>query len=149
MVGPNWPNTGEIDIIEGVNSQTSNQLTLHTNAGCSLSKPATSYLGTLKTSNCSVNAPGQAVNAGCSIDAINSQTYGTGFNANGGGVYAAEWTSTAIIIYFFPRGAVPGDISSGNPDPSSWNEPLAIFSGACDIDTHVIDQQIVCCLFYR
>jgi hypothetical protein len=138
-----------MDIIEGVNSQTSNQLTLHTNAGCSLSNPGTSYLGTLRTSNCDVNAPGQAVNTGCSINVISSQTYGTSFNTNGGGVYAADWNSTAITIYFFPRGAGPDDISSDNPDPSGWKEPLAIFSGACDIDAHVIDQQIVRCLLCR
>ena len=36
MVGPNWPNSGEVDIIEGVNSQTADQTTLHTSNGCSI-----------------------------------------------------------------------------------------------------------------
>jgi hypothetical protein len=144
MVGPDWPNNGEIDIIEGVNSATANTRTLHTDAGCSLSNSTPSYSGALVTPNCDVNAPGQA---GCSIDATSSHTFGSGFNAIGGGVYATEWTSAAISIYFFPRGAIPTDISSGNPDPSSWGQPQATFSGGCNIDSHVLDQQIVRRLF--
>ena len=62
-----------------------------------------------------------------------------GFDAIGGGVYATEWTSTAISIYFFPRNAIPADITSGNPDPSGWGEPQAIISGECDIDFHLMD----------
>jgi hypothetical protein len=34
--GPNWPNGGEIDILEGVNDYTNNQATVHTSAGCTL-----------------------------------------------------------------------------------------------------------------
>lgn len=37
MTGPNWPINGEIDIIEDVNSATVNGMTLHTDAGCSVS----------------------------------------------------------------------------------------------------------------
>jgi hypothetical protein len=98
MVGPTWPTNGEIDIIEGVNWATANDMTLHTDADCSLSGNATPYSGTLRTSNCDVNAPGQATNAGCLIAATDSQNFGGGFNAIGGGVYATEWTSTAISI---------------------------------------------------
>jgi hypothetical protein len=29
-LGPNWPSSGEIDIIEGVNSQKANSMALHT-----------------------------------------------------------------------------------------------------------------------
>jgi hypothetical protein len=147
MVGSDWPNNGEIDIIEGVNSATANSMTLHTNASCSVSNSTSSYSGILMTSNCDVDAPGQETNAGCSIDATSSQTFGSGFNAIGGGVYATEWTSAAISVYFFPRGAIPTDISSGNPDPSGWGQPQATFSGGCNIDSHVVDQQIVGCLF--
>ncbi|KAL8726624.1 MAG: hypothetical protein Q9181_005973, partial [Wetmoreana brouardii] len=34
MTGPNWPNSGEIDIIEGVNIDSQNQMTMHTGSGC-------------------------------------------------------------------------------------------------------------------
>ena len=30
MLGPNWPNNGEVDIIEGVNGNTNNLMSLHT-----------------------------------------------------------------------------------------------------------------------
>lgn len=142
MVGPDWPKGGEIDILEGVNEQTQNALTLHTNAGCAITNNG-GFLGALNTPNCDGNAPGQANNAGCQIAASATNTYGAGFNANGGGVYATEWTSSAISIYFFPRGSIPSDISSGNPNPSSWGKPLAQFQGGCDIDSHFKDQQIV------
>ena len=142
MLGPNWPVNGEIDIIEGVNSQTNNAMTLHTNAGCSITSTG-AFSGTMETSNCDVNAANQAANAGCSIDSTNSNSYGKGFNANGGGVYATEWTSNDISIWFFPRGSIPSDISSGNPNPSGWGLPQAQFTGGCDIDEHVKDQQLV------
>jgi hypothetical protein len=147
MVGPNWPTNGEIDIIEGVNSITANDMTLHTNAGCSLVKYNSSSAGTLVTPNCDVNAQGQATNAGCLIGPTSSQTFGAGFNAIRGGVYATEWTSAAISIYFFPRNAIPADITTGNPDPSGWGEAQAIFSGDCDIDSHVVDQKL--CIRYN
>jgi hypothetical protein len=143
MTGPNWPINGDIDIIEGVNSATVKGMTLHTDAGCSVSHSNSTHLGSLVTPNCDVNAPGQATNAGCRIDSTSSQTFGAGFNAIGGGVYATEWTSTSISVYFFPRNAIPADVTSGNPDPSGWGVPQGMFSGDCDIDSHVIDQQIV------
>ena len=34
LLGPNWPDGGEIDIIEGVNGQSYTQSTLHTSPGC-------------------------------------------------------------------------------------------------------------------
>ena len=77
------------------------------------------------------------------MSATNPQSYGAGFNANGGGVYATEWTSQSINIYFFPRASIPGDISSGNPDPSTWGTALASFSGGVNMDSFFKDQQIV------
>lgn len=142
MLGPNWPVNGEIDIIEGVNSQSANKMTLHTNAGCSITSTG-AFSGSLETANCDVNAPGQDQNAGCLIESHDTTSYGTGFNSNGGGVYATQWTSEAISIWFFPRNAVPSDISSGNPDPSNWGLPQGQFTGGCDIDEHVKDQQLV------
>lgn len=142
MVGPNWPNSGEIDIIEGVNQQSQNDMTLHTNAGCSITNNG-AFTGTLTTPNCDGNALGQPNNAGCQIAASASNTYGAGFNANGGGVYATEWTSDHISVYFFPRGSIPSDIGSGNPNPAGWGNALAQFQGGCNIDSHFQNQQIV------
>lgn len=116
-------------------------MALHTSSGCTITN--TGFTGTLATSNCYVQAPGQSENAGCGINAHDSQSYGTGFNNAGGGVYATEWTSEAISIWWFPRSAIPGDITSGNPDPGAWGTPVARFAGDCDIDSHFGPHQIV------
>jgi hypothetical protein len=144
-VGPNWPNAGEIDIIEGVNSQLANSMALHTGQGCSVSNNGL-FSGRVSTPNCDVKAAGQPGNAGCAILTPNDQSYGTGFNQGQGGVYATEWTSQAINIWFFPRGAIPADLSSSseNPDPTGWGQPMASFSDSgCNIDEFFNDHQIV------
>lgn len=138
-VGPNWPNGGEIDIIEGVNSQSQNDMTLHTSPGCSITNNG-GFSGAITATNCDANVAG---NTGCQIVAPDSITFGKGFNLNGGGVYATEWTSDAISIWFFPRGSIPSDVSSGAPVPSSWGRPVAEFQGDCKIDTFFKAQQIV------
>ncbi|GAB7341941.1 hypothetical protein MBLNU457_g0244t2 [Dothideomycetes sp. NU457] len=141
-VGPNWPAGGEIDIIEGVHTQTTNDITLHTSPGCSISNNG-AFSGHISTDNCYIYADGQTANAGCQIQTSNTATYGAGFNAVGGGVYAMEWTTEAISVYFFQRGSIPSDISSGNPNPAGWGEPIAQFQGACDIPNFFTDNQLV------
>lgn len=146
-VGPDWPNNGEIDIIEGVNLQSHNAMTLHTGAGCSISstsnKRSTLFSGTVATSNCDINAAGQAQNAGCSISTSETSSYGSGFNSAGGGVYATEWTDEAISIWFFPSGSAPANINTA-PDPTTWGLPLASFpSTSCDISSKFKNHQIV------
>ncbi|QKX57640.1 uncharacterized protein TRUGW13939_04758 [Talaromyces rugulosus] len=140
-VGSDWPNNGEIDIIEGVNLQTNDAMTLHTSDGCSINNSG--FSGSLSTSNCYVNAAGQSSNAGCGINSASSSSYGSGFNSAGGGVYAMEWTGSYIRTFFFPRGSVPSDITSGSPNPSGWGTPAALFEGNCNIDSHFGAQQIV------
>jgi hypothetical protein len=142
MVGPDWPANGEIDIIEGVNTQATNQMTLHATDGCTIANDG--FTGTLLTSNCYDYARGQPTNAGCGIAATSSLTYGTAFNNAGGGIYATEWTSAGISIWFFPRKYTPRDIRNGTPNPANWGTPLASFApGSCDFDSHFSELQIV------
>lgn len=129
-----------------MNDQTNNQVALHTSDSCTINNSG--FSGSLLTSNCYVNAPGQANNAGCGIKDNSAQSYGNGFNSAGGGVYATEWTGEAISVWFFPRSSIPGDISSGNPNPSGWGTPSARFAGACNIDSHFKDLQIVCVSYF-
>jgi len=140
-LGPNWPNNGEIDIIEGVNSGTSNSMTLHTSPGCSINSGG--FQGLIRTANCDVNAPGQGDNVGCGISASGGNTYGDPFNSAGGGVYATEWTSSAISIYFFSRSSIPSDITAGAPNPANWGLPMAQFAGSCDIASSFKNHSIV------
>ena len=142
LLGPDWPNNGEVDIIEGVNSQSSNNMALHTSAGCTITHTG-AFSGTLETDNCDINAAGQGNNVGCSIRSGSSTSFGNGFNSNGGGVYATEWTSEAITIWFFPRGAIPSDLTSGTPDPSGWGQPSGQFTGGCNIDDKFKDQKMI------
>ncbi|KAL8752855.1 MAG: hypothetical protein Q9199_005460 [Rusavskia elegans] len=127
MTGPNWPNSGEIDILEGVNNQAQNQMTMHTGPGC-----------TLASSSCEGGL-------GCHIKPEGSNNYGTGLNNAGGGVYAMEWTSGSINIWFFPRNGIPGDMTRPNPNPSTWGTATASFVGGdnCNIDQHFKNNNIV------
>ncbi|KAG9993876.1 hypothetical protein KCU78_g18694, partial [Aureobasidium melanogenum] len=76
----------------------------------------------------------------------NDQTgYGDGFNANGGGVYAMQWTSEFMKVWFFPRNAIPASISSGSPSPAlDFGTPVGNFDGgSCDIDSHFINHRMI------
>ncbi|CAI0650649.1 unnamed protein product, partial [Colletotrichum noveboracense] len=89
MFGPNWPNSGEIDIIEGVNTQESNAVTLHTGPGCTITNDGTVSSTTLKEKDCNAGNAG----TGCGQSTSSNQNYGDGFNAIGGGVYAVDFNS--------------------------------------------------------
>lgn len=89
--GPDWPAGGEIDILEGVNDYTNNQAAIHTNPGCTLPTNDANSLGisgsVIGFTDCATATTG---NQGCGIRASSSNTYGAGFNANGGGIYASS-----------------------------------------------------------
>ena len=155
MYGPNWPMNGEIDIIEGVNSQQSNSMALHTGPGCSINNVENvtgagnaveterrGFSGSIITDNCDVHAPGQGTNVGCTITTSDSTTYGDGFNNDGGGVYAMEWTAEAISIFHFSRINIPSDLNSESPNPSLWGVPLAVFHG-CNFRDTIANQSLV------
>ncbi|KAL9131692.1 MAG: hypothetical protein Q9217_000433 [Psora testacea] len=138
LLGPDpWPKNGEVDIIEGVHMQAKNQMTLHTSAGCSIDKSG--FSGSVETTDC---GPSDS-NKGCAISSDSDNSFGSGFNAVGGGVYATEWTSQAISIWFWSRSNIPADIQSGSPNPSVWGKPKARFAGSCNIDQHFKEMQII------
>jgi len=141
LCGPNWPNGGEIDIVEGVNNNQKNQMTLHTGDGCSMSGVPRSQTGSPGQTNCNVYATG---NSGCGVVDASTQSYGQGFNNIRGGVYAVDWTSSYIRIWFWPRNNIPKDISSGNPNPGGWGTPSADFplGGNCP-PSHFSNMQII------
>ncbi|KAI9647322.1 hypothetical protein NHQ30_003707 [Ciborinia camelliae] len=139
-VGPDWPAKGEIDVMEGVNAGTTNQMTLHTSEGCIMGNSGSDAGTTLVGADCNAGSG----KTGCGQTTKNKQSYGPGFNENGGGVYAWEWTSSHISIYFFPRTTIPENIQTGNPDPTTWGTPTAKFAGSgCNIDTHFTGHNIV------
>jgi hypothetical protein len=130
-----WPNGGEVDIIEGVNNVSPNQMTLHTGPDCTMPSSRTET-GTQLLNDCSAADNG---NSGCGVQVTQANSYGPGFNAAGGGWYAMERTNSAISVWFWSRGAsgIPSDVSSGasQVDTSNWGEPAAYFpsTSTCDL----------------
>lgn len=133
----NWPNQGEIDIMETVNQGGPNQMTLHTSQGCSMGGQR-NQTGTALDADCYV---GPDYSHSCAV--IGSPTSaGQAFNSIGGGVYALEWRSEGIRMWFFERSKIPADIAS--PDPSSWPTPSADFPNTnCNIGSHFSDLHII------
>ncbi|UZP42118.1 hypothetical protein NXS19_009934 [Fusarium pseudograminearum] len=75
----NWPENGEIDIMEATNkADTGNQMTLHTTKGCSMDVRRKST-GEILQKNCNHELND---NDGCGVRS-NADGYGTGFNKNG------------------------------------------------------------------
>ena len=108
-----WPDHGEIDIVEGINTQTVAKTALHTRESCSMfahvpdwehtgvwdrstGLPDT-YTGfpdfetSVPADDCWAMAPHRWANQGCVMMSQEEGTIGEGFNQNGGGVYILEW----------------------------------------------------------
>ncbi|PSK54774.1 hypothetical protein B9Z65_3863 [Elsinoe australis] len=133
-----WPQSGELDVLEGVNNVRTNLISAHTKTGCTIA--GSGQTATLQTNNCAVPFS----STGCSSSDPRTTSYGTGFNAQGGGVYAMDWTSSSIKVWFFPRSTIPNSIRSGNPNPAAdFGTPTALFQGSCPIDTMFYDMSIV------
>lgn len=82
--------------------------------------------------------------AGCYSSPTKPNNAGTDFNADGGGVYAMEWTSAAIKIWFFPREQIPASLKGPiPPDPTTFGTPDANFAGGCDIDKFFFNHSLI------
>ncbi|OCH92531.1 hypothetical protein OBBRIDRAFT_791129 [Obba rivulosa] len=136
--GPNWPIGGEIDIVEGVNQMTFNQMALHTQDGCTASPPS-DQISTTTLTNCSAVA-------GCTVAEKQPNSFGAGFDSAGGGVWATQFDVTGIYIWFWTRSSVPSTVNSSATavDPSTWGPPTAAYpSSTCNITNFFTEQQLV------
>lgn len=79
---------------------------------------------------------------GCPVYSSTANSYGTGFNNAGGGVYATFWNGGSIQMWYWPRSSVPSDITNGAPAPSGWGTPMAHFAG-CSFDNYIKNNNIV------
>jgi len=143
--GPTWPTTGEIDIIEGVNNQPNNQMTLHsgTSNACTLTKATNNpFTGSVLGTDC-YSTP--TADAGCGISDTNTTSFGYGFNGAGGGVYALLWDTTAgMSIWHFTRADIPADITNQTPTPANWGLPAGFWSSAtCDISANFVQHSMI------
>ncbi|PCH36331.1 glycoside hydrolase family 16 protein [Wolfiporia cocos MD-104 SS10] len=135
-----WPDGGEIDIIEGVNLNTENQITLHSGPDCTLNNTQ-KVTSNLDGTQCA-SSPG--ADSGCAYSQTDPRSFGAGFNNASGGVFAHLWNTDGVTVWFFSRDEIPSDITAGTPDPTSWGTPAAIFPDTgCDISSHFYDHAIV------
>jgi hypothetical protein len=142
----NWPDHGEIDIVEGVNTLKTAKTAQHTSESCSMYAhvpddsrtghwdsatgiPDT-FTGSLdnftrvRADNCWVMAPHQWANQGCVAVHDKQGTIGTPFNQQGGGVYVLEWDPVAGYIkswVFSPHEAMPENLQKAMNTASDDN----------------------------
>ncbi|KAI5997324.1 glycoside hydrolase family 16 protein [Pisolithus orientalis] len=138
---PKWPDDGEIDIIEGINLMTYNQMAIHTTAGCTHSG-SVGQLGTNGlTTDCSQPS-------GCTVIETLPNSFQSGFAASGGGVWATRFDTTGIYIWFWSRPDIPLSISQATStsslDLSDWGTPHANFSSStCNMIAFFTPQNLV------
>jgi len=140
-----WPDCGEIDIIEGVNDETPNLTSLHTGPNCTQPATGRTMMGLSQSTDCNAN---DNSNQGCGVKSSFSNSFGPPFNANGGGIYAMERTSTSISVWFWPSnsGLAPSAVMDGasTQDTSTFGEPDAAFVNTdCDIATEFAAHNII------
>lgn len=130
-----WPNYGEIDIIEQINGNGENFTTLHTKENCKTvgsinGKPVDykeegSDAGDSSVSN-DCNKGDGAI--GCSLH----MGSGTGGELDGdGGVYACEWIpDDSIKFWFWKRSDVPSTFTAdmSTVDTSQWSSTATVYT---------------------
>jgi hypothetical protein len=138
-----WPRNGEMDIVEGINSQTVVKTALHTSESCSMYAHVPAYAKTgvwdtatgipdtftgllntnnkVEADNCWVTAPHQWANQGCVAVSSENGTIGAPMNAIGGGVYVLEWdpANGYIKSWVFKKGNVPDNLQQAMRTASS------------------------------
>lgn len=140
-----WPDSGETDIVEGVNNVSPNQVHLHTSPNCSIPSNIR-QLGTVLTTDCDASVN---YNSGCgSALSYAPNSFGPAFNAAGGGWYALERTDDYISVWFWSRDSwfTPVDVRLGSPvvDTSFWGTPAAYFPNTdCDLASHFGPNNII------
>ncbi|KAL8269898.1 hypothetical protein Esti_006183 [Eimeria stiedai] len=144
-----WPDTGEIDIIEGANLQNHAHSALHTKKGCVMPSSTANFNGywSRTSSGSALNCWNLATpdNTGCSIESY-EDAYGAPLNRKGGGLYVMQLHHDKYIrVWFFTRQEAPADLKAGNPTPDFWTKtPLAYFTlGSSCPGSYFGEQRIV------
>ncbi|KAL0958960.1 hypothetical protein HGRIS_014272 [Hohenbuehelia grisea] len=138
-----WPDVGEIDIIEGVNMRTFNQMALHTSPGCVQASGA-QQSGRTTQPDCAKDEG----RPGCTVQETKKGSYGADFAPMGGGVYAAQFDEAGVYIWFWSRADVPasikGDSAKTTMDTADWGPPSAAWpASSCNVAQHFTPQQII------
>ncbi|RDB20074.1 putative glycosidase C21B10.07 [Hypsizygus marmoreus] len=139
-VGKEWPNAGEIDIIEAINLMDNNQMALHSTKGCFQSPNPVQSGATLAT-DCSLDR-------GCIVAERKPNSFGAGFAQAGGGVFAVQMDITGVFMWFWPRQEVPDSIktatSQSSLDIATFGVPSSAYPAlGCNITEFFGPQQLV------
>ncbi|KZV99653.1 hypothetical protein EXIGLDRAFT_724659 [Exidia glandulosa HHB12029] len=140
-MGPDWPQGGEIDIIEGINRQPANQIAVHTSSGCT-HDPNAWQSGASGAADCSLPS-------GCLVKQTDDSqpSFGDSFAQAGGGVWAVQYDIEGIFIWFWTRARVPQELyqpAAESLDINAWGQPVAAFpSTTCSMTSFWAPQKIV------
>jgi hypothetical protein len=152
MLGPTWPDDGEIDMIEGVNGQEYTESTLHTSPGCTQqSVPSSLFSGrrakstldkNLNATDCFVHARSQGPNQGCGILGPPG-SLGADFNELGGGVFATLIRNPRPMTAANAAGeetahdkSANGVAEGGRGEIAMWFWPRSNSNAGTDTDTN-------------
>ncbi|KAJ6469495.1 glycoside hydrolase family 16 protein [Mycena sanguinolenta] len=143
FTGANWPYQGEIDVVEGVSLYTENIYSVHTGSGCTIPSSSVSAM-TQVTIVEGTDCDATQFPAGCGFSDKEATTFGPGFNKAGGGVFALQFDTTGINMWFFQTGSVPSDITALAPNPSTWGTPrMSVPTSSCSPTTYFSDLMMV------
>ncbi|KAF9023115.1 hypothetical protein BDZ89DRAFT_1136873 [Hymenopellis radicata] len=139
-----WPMYGEIDIIEGVNQMTSNQMALHTNISTCVQSADAKQLGSTVNAGCA----DEAGTVGCRVTETKPDSFGTGFNQAGGGVFALQFDVSGAFIWFWSRANIPASItgatSTSTMDTADWGLPSASYPATgCNLEAIFKPQKLI------
>ncbi|KAI0696106.1 concanavalin A-like lectin/glucanase domain-containing protein [Cytidiella melzeri] len=135
-----WPQGGEIDIVEGINQVTANQMALHTVQGCSAAT------GTTAINQPSITDCNSTTSSGCTVVESQPNSYGQAFASAGGGVWATQFDVSGIFIWFWSRPNVPASLTTATDslDISTWGNPSAAYpASSCNIAEFFAPQQLI------
>jgi hypothetical protein len=156
-----WPDAGEIDIIEAINGMDKNQIALHSLPGCMKTEVSGHQTGVTLETNCSTGK-------GCIVQETKPNSYGAGFAKAGGGAYAMQFAPSGIyiwfwsvspstryhsrcsetLLFFWQRPDIPSNLknatSSSKIDTGLWGIPTAAYpSTACNFSYYFPPQNMV------
>ncbi|EJD41512.1 hypothetical protein AURDEDRAFT_186483 [Auricularia subglabra TFB-10046 SS5] len=145
MSGTQWPEGGEIDVIENVNQATNNQMALHTHGTCTIPRESTTMSGSVVFEDCGDSLNG---NTGCVVRDPSDKSFGKGFNENQGGMWVTEFAEEGISIWFFTRASIPEALKTeGNAksiDTATLGTPVAHYPATnCNIKELFAPQKII------
>jgi hypothetical protein len=69
-------------------------------------------------------------------------SYGSNFNEGFGGVFATQWDSDGVNIWFWAMADIPGNLWGPTADPNTWGKPVASLTGS-SVDGLLLNGKIV------